>query len=107
MLTNQLNQEELNERLEHQKMLEDVRQLLLTKAGRGFVKYLFKNLDVGESVEFGLTGEILMDRLGFMRAGNSIFKIITEADADQACQILAQLERERYAEKVRAYTQQS
>lgn len=102
-----LTREEINERLEHQQMLDDVRAILKSKPGRNFVKYLFKNLDVGESVEFGLTGDILMDRLGFLRAGNSIYKIITEADAELGCSILAQLERERYAEKVKSYTQSS
>jgi hypothetical protein len=38
-----------------------------------------------------------MDKLGFLRAGNSIFKLVAEANAQAAADILAQNEKDRYA----------
>lgn len=83
------------EAIEHRDALMDVRAVLATKSGKRFIKYLFKNLDVGELPELGMDGTLLSDRIGFLRAGNSIFKLITESSTEAAGAILAEVEKER------------
>ena len=99
--------EEMKERLEHRGVLQDIQWLIDTKAGKNFVKYLFKNFEVGELPPVGINGDLLMDRLGFLRAGNSIFKIIAEANSEAAGQILGQIEKEKYAEMEYAFIKQN
>lgn len=92
-----LTDEEIREAIEHRDVLLDIRALLGTPSGKNFIKYLFKNLGASEMPEMGLTGEILMDKLGFLRAGNSIFKLVSEANATEAGKLLALIERDRHA----------
>lgn len=92
----QLNQE-MKERAMHQAVLSDIQTLLATKSGKNFVKYLFQSFDVGEVPVFGATGDYLQSYLGMLRAGNSIFKIVSEANPDVAGALLAQIEKERHA----------
>lgn len=93
----ELSQEEISERIEHRDALLDVRAVLATNSGRNFFKYLFKNFEVGHLPELGLEGQLLFEKMGFLRAGNSIFKLLSEANAEMAATILAQIEKERYA----------
>jgi hypothetical protein len=93
-----INNEELKERVEHRDALLAIQTIMTSEAGRHFIKYLFKNLDVGELPEFGLSGELLMDRLGFLRAGNSVFKLIAEANSEITGQIIGLIEKEKYAQ---------
>lgn len=88
--------EEYQEAIEHRDVLLDIRSMLVSNSGRKFFKYLFKNLGVGELPEMGLEGNLLMDRMGFLRAGNSIFKLVAEADFEMAGNLLAQIEKEKY-----------
>lgn len=94
--------EELKDAVEHRDVLLHLRAVLATASGQHFIKYLFKNLDVGGVPELGLEGSLLMDRIGFLRSGQSVFKIVAEANADIAGQILAEIEKERYAELLSA-----
>lgn len=96
-MTQQLTQEEISERIEHRDALLNIRAILATPAGRGFFKYLFTALEVNELPPLGFDSALLMDKLGFLRAGNSIFKLVAEADAQTAADLLAQNEKERYA----------
>lgn len=89
---------EIKERLEHRDVLLNIQAMLGTKPGREFVKYLFKSFEVGEMPMIGLSGDMLMDRLGFLRAGNSIFKIVAEANSEMAGTLLGQIEKEKYAQ---------
>lgn len=93
---NNLDDEEFKERVEHQTALLDIKEVLATKAGKAFIEYLFKSFEVGEIPVIGLTGDLLMDRLGFLRAGNSIFKIVAEANPEIAGMILAKIEKEKH-----------
>lgn len=97
-MSRQLSEEEIKEALEHREVLLDVQAVLATKSGRNFIKYLFKHLGVAELPELGLTGDILMDKLGFLRAGNSIFKLVAEANSEAAGLILAENERWKNAQ---------
>jgi len=89
--------------LEHQDVLLAIIQILKSKEGQDIFKYLFKSFDVGELPEQGLEGLQLHDRLGFLRAGNSIFKLISEADPKIAGSLLSTIERERYDDLIRQY----
>lgn len=89
-------EEETREAIEHRDVLLDIRVILTTPSGKNFIKYLFKNLGAVELPELGLSGDILMDKLGFLRSGNAIFKLVSEANANEAGQILATIEKERY-----------
>ena len=82
--------------LEHRDVLLAIAALLKTKEGRSFFQYLFKSLDVGVVPEQGLSGEQLHDYLGFLRAGNSIYKLTCEADFEEAARIMSKIEREKY-----------
>ncbi len=91
------SQEDYAEAIEHRDALLDIRAILASASGLRFLKYLFKTLDVTELPEIGLEGNLLHDRLGFLRAGNSIFKLVAEANAEIAGDLLAKNEKERYA----------
>lgn len=93
-----MTKEELKEAVEHQEVLDSIKGILKTGDGRKFLKYLFKSFDLLVLPELGLEGNFLMERLGHLRAGNSIFKIAAEADAETTAAILAQLEKDRQDE---------
>lgn len=93
-----LNAEDIKIAIEHRDVLMDIRAILATTSGRNFFKYLFKNFEVTNLPELGLEGIFLHDKMGFLRAGNSIFKLVCEANAEMAASILAQNEKDRYAE---------
>ncbi|MFM6930132.1 MAG: hypothetical protein ACKOX6_16800 [Bdellovibrio sp.] len=88
--------------MEHQEVLKSLRQVLATPAGKHFVKYLFDSFDVGGFPEIGLPQEFLREHLGFMRSGQAIWKIVSEANPEVAGNLLAQIEKEKYAEKFNA-----
>ena len=96
-LSAQFMEEMRKEIQEHQDVILNLRAILATPSGRDFIRYLFKSLDVAEVPEFGLEGNLLMDRIGFLRAGHSIFKLVSEADSDKCADILAKVEKEKYA----------
>lgn len=87
---------EREEQLEHRDVLLAMGALLKTNPGIQLFKYLFKTLDVIELPYQGLEGIELHDRLGFLRAGNQIYKLVCEADPEVSANILSQLERDRY-----------
>lgn len=91
-----LADQEMKDRKYHHDVKIAIQEILATKSGRFFVKYLLESFDVGNLPEYGLTGEHLMDRLGFLRAGNSVFKIAAEASPEITGQLIAQIEKERY-----------
>lgn len=89
-------EEERREQLEHRDVLLAIGVLLKLKEGQQLFKYLFKNLEITTAPVQGMEGNELHEYLGFLRAGNSIYKLVCEADADIAASILSKLERERY-----------
>lgn len=95
-------QEELDkerrEALEHRDVLLSFKIILATEHGRRIVKYLFKSLQVNELPAKGLDGMELHDTLGYLRSGREVFKLVAEADADVAAKLLAEIEKENYAE---------
>lgn len=103
MRERELTEEELKEAREHRDVVLALQAILATPQGKILFKYLFKSLDLGEMPELGLTGEHLHDRLGFLRVGQAIFKLASEANVQISAEILAQLEKERYDEKYRDF----
>ena len=95
-MNREISPEEARERLNHQRLLDEIKLVVATGPGRAFVKYLFKTLEVGEFPDPGLTGEVLQGMLGIARAGHSIFKLIAQADAMTAGALLAELEKDKY-----------
>lgn len=92
-----LSEEELKEAIEHRDVILAIRAVLATSSGKFLFKYLFKHLEVAQLPEIGMEGTLLADKLGFLRAGRSIFELAAEADAERAGQLLAENEKERYA----------
>lgn len=87
--------ENLRERLEHRDVLLNLGVLLKTDSGRNFIKYLYKHF-VGGVPPIGMEGVELADNLGIMRVGESIFKLVCEADFKMSAEILSEIERDRY-----------
>jgi len=84
--------------LEHRKVLNDIRAIITTNPGRDFFKYLFKTLDVTGHPEPGLPRDELLDRLGCLRAGRSIFNIVSQANPEIAGALIAENEKEYHAQ---------
>lgn len=89
---------ERQERLEHRDVLLSIASLIKSKEGQALFEYLFKHFEVAALPPRNLTGEILHENLGFLRAGNSIYKLLCEAASESAASILAKTERKRYEE---------
>jgi hypothetical protein len=95
-MTEYLSDEDIKERIEHRDILLDLRSLMTTNSGRNLLRYLFKHFQVGNLPEMGLEGTLLADRLGFLRAGISIFDLASEANPEIAGTILAEIKKENY-----------
>jgi len=94
----QIQMEEFKELKRHQEILLDIQSVLATKPGRNLMRFLFERFGVGDLPEIGISDEYLKDRLGFLRAGQLIFKIVAEAHPETAGSILAQIERDRHVQ---------
>lgn len=79
-------------------MLLNLRQVLDTDSGKHVFKYFLKHYEVGQFPEEGLDGIMLAEVLGKLRAGNAMFKLLSEANHGVAGSLLAILEKERYEE---------
>jgi len=90
------NQRERQEALEHRDVLLAIGVLLKQQEGVQLFEYLFKTLDVTQLPESDMEDKILHEYLGFLRAGNAIYKLVCEADHVEAASILSKLERKRY-----------
>ncbi len=84
------------EDIEHRDVLLAIGSLLKTPEGLNLFKYLFKNFEVANLPDKSLEGIELHEALGFLRAGNSIYKLACESASEIAGSIIAKIERERY-----------
>lgn len=91
------------ESVEHRDALLSIASILQTKEGEKLFKYLFKNFEVANLPPKGMEDKELHEYLGYLRAGNSVYKLVCEADANIAASILSKLERERYDHKLEEY----
>lgn len=97
----ELDQKEINE---HVEAVLAVNSILQTEEGRKLFLYLYKSFGVGEINPDGLEGAALHEYLGFLKSGNSIFKLASEAHPEIAASLLSTLERKRYDEEKRKLT---
>ena len=96
-------EKERQENIEHRDALLAIASIVKTKEGQNLFRYMFKNFEVSNLPDRTIKGDDLHEYLGFLRAGNSIYKLVCEADADIAGSILSKLERERYDHKLAEY----
>ena len=87
--------EKLYELREHESMLLDLSAVLSTPQGQNFVKYLLKSFGVGDLPAIDSPVNLRDEYLGFLRAGQSIFEIVSQADNIKAGLILAQIQKEK------------
>lgn len=93
------NEKKRQETIEHRDVLLAISKIIKTPEGEILFNYLFKNFDVMTVPAVGMQGMELHEYLGFLRAGNSIYKLVCEADSEKAGSILAKQERDRYADQ--------
>ena len=97
------NNKKRQEALEHRDVLLAISAILKTKEGLQLFNYLFKNFEVMTAPSVGMQGLELHEYLGFLRAGNSIYKLACEANYEVAANILAKQERDRHADQYELY----
>jgi hypothetical protein len=95
--------EDERQRVEHHNTLMSIRAILATKPGVDFIKYLLKSFDITELPPRGLSNEFVQEELGYLRAGRSIYKIVSEANPEITGNILGMIEKEKH---VQAYYDQ-
>lgn len=81
---------------EHEMMLTNLRSILKLSEGKAFAKYLIKHFGVGEYPQPGIDKDLLLEIMGFSRAGESIFAILAQADPITTGQLMAEIQREKY-----------
>lgn len=92
---------ETKEQREYNELLNHIQTLMSTVSGRVFAKYLLKSFDVGEVPHRMCRGEELIDRTSFLRAGNSIYKLLMAAHPELTGSLLATIEKEKiYVNKI-------
>lgn len=102
-LIDMYERDERQESIEHRDVLLAIASILKKNEGQQIFKYLFKYFEVGEMPGPEMKGEMLHGYLGLLKAGNSIFKLASEADSETAASLLAKLEREKYERKYEEY----
>lgn len=85
-----------SEMKEHETMLLDLSHIMATPQGQNFVKYMFKHFGVGELPAINIPDKLRDEYIGFLRAGQSIFEVVSQADSNRAGLILAQIKKEQY-----------
>lgn len=94
----ELEEQERKEAIEHRDVLLALQEILSTKSGRKVFQYLFKCFEVGNQAEQGLDPNFMYDRIGFLRAGSSIFELVAQANPAVAGELLANVKKEHYDE---------
>lgn len=90
-----LNEQEYREQVN---ALLAVRKILESPEGQDFMLFLFKTLQVGELPARGIEGIDLHETLGYLRAGHSVYQLAVQANPTTATNLMARIEREKYAE---------
>lgn len=81
---------------EHASMLMDLSLVLSTPQGQSVFKYLLKSFGVGELPDINIPTNLRDEYIGFLRAGQSVFEIMSQADNIKSGLILAQIQKEKY-----------
>lgn len=77
-------------------MISSLKLILNKPEGKVFIKFLFKHFAVAGVPPIGLDKDLLLDMLGFSRAGESIFSIAAQADPTITGILLAEIQKEKY-----------
>ena len=81
---------------EHEHMLQDLSLILASAQGQNFIKYLMKHFGVAELPEINIPDKLRDEYIGFLRAGQALFEIVSQADNIKAGLILAQIQKDKY-----------
>lgn len=100
LLAEYFTEKERQERLEHRDVLLSIAAIIKTPEGVKLFEYLFKHFEINVLPPRGLKVEDHHEYLGFLRAGNSIYKLGCEAASESIASILAKTERKRYEDKL-------
>ena len=84
--------EKLNE---YESMIQDLGLVLSTPQGQSVIKYLLKNLDFGELPATNIPSNLRDEYIGFLRGGQILFEMVSQADTIKAGLILAQIQKEK------------
>ena len=79
----------------HDDVLKAISIVISSPHGKKFIKYLFNEFSVGGFPPVGLYGEPLTEYMAYLRAGNSIYKMILESAPEQTGQLISDMEKER------------
>jgi hypothetical protein len=96
-----MSREEDKQAQEDKAALSALSVLIKNPDARIVIKYILKSLEVGTLPPQGLSGEILHDYLGFLRAGKSIWEMVSQADHVVAGLILAEIQKEKHDEFIK------
>lgn len=78
----------------------NLKAILATTPGKSFIRFLIKNFDVGELPERGVEGSELYETIGFLRAGQSVFQMVSQANKKIAGEILADIQGDKYEKQI-------
>lgn len=91
-----ITDEERRARIDERNALIALQEILQSKSGKAFFKYLVRELKIHDLPVMGIEGADLHDVLGGLRVGQYIFSLLSRADHSIAANILATLEKEKY-----------
>ena len=80
---------------EYESMIQDLGLVLSTPQGQSVIKYLLKNLDFGELPATNIPSNLRDEYIGFLRGGQILFEMVSQADTIKAGLILAQIQKEK------------
>ncbi len=98
---------ERQERLEYENVIKSIQVIMSRPEGKKFLKYLLNSLDFGAFPPVGLYGEQLIEHTAFLRAGNTIYKMILEASPELTGQLITEIEKDRQDAEKKRYANES
>lgn len=81
---------------EHEQMLIDLNFILQRLDGQRLFKYLFKHFGVLDLPPLNIDPDFRLDMMGYLRAGRALFEIASQANAQTAGLILAEIQKEKH-----------
>jgi len=88
------------ESIEQRDAIINLREVLNTPPGRSFIKFLFKTLEVGELPSKGLESPDMYETLGFLRSGQAVFQLTSQANRKLAGNMLAEIQGDIYNDAI-------
>lgn len=91
-----VSEEDRKKLADHAVIVRHLGNILGTDSGKIFFKYFIENFSVGEVPEFGLDGNDLHDKIGFLRASKMVFELMSQANQKVAADLFASVQKEKY-----------